>query len=432
MSHPHPVPPAAEEQLVRLRKVVDSLRGAAAGHVRPEILERSHPAVQAVTAALDRAMAELEPLGFASLGDTGAPLRDGTPAVSRVFRDTEGMICGWVGFARTKTGPRLLVFLVSERPGGTYCTTLRNGTALSLARTPAIDRAVYDGDLTTADLVARHRERASSPEGTGGGLTSVATLSEAIELMERLHQARMTWRASCNEEALLRADLTSVLAHCHHTMEPPGFRLLYGHAATWLDFHPDDPVSGGFVESAATPLSEWLASGTGGRSAASESDWLFHCEFPIQGRRLQVLDVVMAGNDGEGVIIEVPPGVYVVEACVLTDGTNRRISRVRVHPKGVVGALGKLAGKVGVDLAAVAICDVDRLAPWARDHEDDWQKWGQDLWYGRTAPAGLYECTAAGTVVPFLDSGHGDGTYPVYLLVEMGTAIGLEVVFLSP
>lgn len=435
MSPSGSVPPDVEAQLARIRKTVESLRAVAAKHARPEILERSHPAVQEVTAGLDQATAELEPLGFLVLGDTGAPLSDGTIVVSRVFRHTDGSICGWVGFAKTKGGPKLLVFLVSESPKGAYYTSLRNASPLSLARAPHLSRDDYGAEVPMAEIVARHRARTGVPAGDGR-LTSVATLGEAIDLMERFHEARMLWRVSCNEDELLRADLTSVLAHYHRTMEAPGFRLLYGHAAKWLGFRPEHPAYGGFVESAPSPLTLWLASPPGEadgdrRSAYSESDWLSHCDFPVQGRRLQLLDVVMAGNDGEGVIIDVPPGVYAVEARVMTHETDHRISRVRVHPKGTVGTVGSLAGRVGVDLGAVAICDVDRLAPWARDHEDAWQVWGQDLWYGRTEPAGLYTCTAASTVVPFLDSGRGDGTYPVYSLMENGRAIGLEAVFLA-
>src|SRR5213592_185106 len=78
----------------------------------------------------------------------------------------------------------------------------------------------------------------------------------------------------------------------------------------------------------------------------------------------------MAGHDGEGVILEVSPGVHVVEARVMTYGIGRRICRVRIHPKREIGTLGELAGEVGVDLAAVAICDVDRLAGWAQGHEE--------------------------------------------------------------
>jgi len=164
----------------------------------------------------------------------------------------------------------------------------------------------------------------------------------------------------------------------------------------------------------------------------TESDWLFHCEFEVQGTRLQMLDVSMAGNDGEGVILDVSPGVYVVEARVMTYGIDRRISRVRVHPKGAVGTLGEVTGEVGVDLAAVAICDVDRLAGWAQAEEAEWQRWGHPLWYGRTTPAGIYACAPAKTIVPFIDTGFGDGTYPVQYLMYDSRPVGLEAVFIPP
>jgi hypothetical protein len=145
-----------------------------------------------------------------------------------------------------------------------------------------------------------------------------------------------------------------------------------------------------------------------------------------------MLDVFMAGNDDEGVILETSAGVYVVEARVIRYGIDQRISRVRVYPKGQVVAQGKLAGEVGVDLAAVAICDVDRLAGWARSHQDEWQRWGNKLWFGRATRAGVYTCEPARTVVPFVDSGFGDGTYPVYYLMHDGRPVGLEAEFLSP
>ena len=147
--------------------------------------------------------------------------------------------------------------------------------------------------------------------------------------------------------------------------------------------------------------------------------------------RLQMLDVFMAGNDDEGVILDASRGIYVVEARVITYGTDRRISRVRVYPEAQVVTQGELAGEVDVDLAAVAICDVDRLASWAKNDEAEWQRWGDRLWFGRTTPAGLYTCEPATTVVPFVDSGFGDGTYPVYYLMHDGQAVGLEAEFIA-
>ncbi len=359
-------PPEVEEELAALRKAVNGLRAGAADHRRPHALQPSDPAVLAVAKDYDQAMQELTSLGFSSLGDVGEQRKDGSLAVSRWFGHSDGSISGWVGFITTKRGPRLLAFLVTEASGPIYCTSLRGGTGLSLARPPHVSHADYEMSMSLAELVRDHRQRLSSFTTERMQLTGVATLDEAIELMERLHQARMTWRASVGEHELLRADLRSVLAHSYRKMAAEDFWLIYSHAAEWLDFHPARaPEPSAPVGSA---LADFLASTQTGPEVeqgalGAESDWLFHCEFEIQGKRLQLLDVLMAGNDGEGVILEVSPGVYVVEARVMRYGIDRRISRVRVHPKGEIGTPGTLAGEVGVDLAAVAICDVDRRLP---------------------------------------------------------------------
>jgi hypothetical protein len=115
----------------------------------------------------------------------------------------------------------------------------------------------------------------------------------------------------------------------------------------------------------------------------------------------------------------------------MTYGRDRRISRVRVRRKGRVVKLGKFAGEVEVDLAAVAICDADRLAGWARDHQYRVHQWGDRLRFGGEARAGQYTCEPAKTVVSFVESGFGDGTYPVYYLTHDGRRVGLEAEFLS-
>ena len=429
------LPPEVEEELAAVRKAVDSLRTAAANHRPPEALEPSNPAVLAVAKAYDQAMEELALLGFSSLGDAGERRKDGSIAVSRWFGHSDGTVCGWLASLSTKRGPRLVVFLATEASGPAYCTSLRGGSGLSLARPPHTSHADYEMSVSLGEMARGHRERVSSLTAAGMRLTNVTTLSEAIELMERVHQARMTWRASSDEQELLRADLRSALSNSYRKMAPQDFWLIYNHAAEWLDFHPARaPQPSAPVGSA---LADFLASTLTGPEAeqgtlGTESEWLFHCEFEVQGTRLQVLDVFMAGHDGEGVILEVSPGVYVVEARVMTYGIDRRICRVRIHPKREIGTVGELAGEVGVDLAAVAICDVDRLAGWAQGDEDQWRRWGYQLWYGRATPAGLYACEPAKTTVPFVDSGFGDGTYPVYYLMHDNRPVGLEAVFLPP
>ena len=232
------LPPEVDEQLATVRKAVDSLRAAAANHRPPEVLEPSNAAVLAVAEAHDQAMKELAPLGFDSLGDAGERRKDGSIAVSGWFGHSDGTICGWLGFIRTKNGPRLVVLLVTEGSGPAYCTSLRGGSGLSLARPPHVSHADHEMNVSLADMVRGHRERLHSLTAAGMRLTSVGTLGEAIDLMERLHQARMTWRSSSDEHELLRADLRSVLANSYRRMAAEDFWLIYRHAAEWLDFRP--------------------------------------------------------------------------------------------------------------------------------------------------------------------------------------------------
>ncbi len=233
------VPPDVEEELSAVRKAVEALRRGAANHTPPQVLEPSHPVVAAAAKAHDDGMKDLVALGFRSLGDAGERRKDGSIAPSRWFADSDGTISGWLGLIRTKTGPRLLVFFVSEAQGPAYCTTLRGGSGLSLARPPFVSHADLETNVSLADLLRSHRARAASLTPEGAPLTRVATIDDALALMERLHRARMDWRASIDEYELLRADFRSVLANSYRDMEPGDFWFIYSRAAEWLGFDPE-------------------------------------------------------------------------------------------------------------------------------------------------------------------------------------------------
>ena len=427
------LPPNIKKELAPVRKTVDGLRTALANYRGPEALEPSNVAVRAAAKAHNRAMKEFAPLGFNNLGDAGERCGDGSVAVSRWLGHSDGTIAGWLGFISPEN---LVVFLITETSGGSYVTTQRGGTALSLARPTNVSYAFHERTTSMADVVRDHRERLSSSTAAGIRPTKINTLGRVLDVMERLHQNSLTWRAPMEEHDLLRADLKSVLEHLSNEWEPHEFRLAFPRAAKWLDVEAGRSL-GNHIDLAPGPLAKLLASPPRGRKAKKgtpgiESKWLFHSEFELKGRRLQMLDVSLAGSEDEGVILDATAGVYVIEARVMTYGIDRRISRVRVHQKRHIGKLGKLAGEVAVDLAAVAICDVDCLAGWARDHQDKLQRWGDKLWLGGEARAGLYSCEPAKTVVAFVESGFGDGTYPVYFLTYNGRRVGLEAEFLSP
>lgn len=416
-------PPEVAEELTAVLKAIDGLRAGAANHRPPVPLEASDPDARAEAATRDHAMRDLEPLGFRSLGDAGQPRKDGSIAVSRWFAHADGTICGWLGFLTTKSGPQLAVYLISEAPGPAYCSSLMGGSGLSLARPPQLHHVDVASATSFADMVRDHRTRSAT---LGAPSTNVTTLGDALALLERWHGMRMAWRASCDPDDMLRADILSVLEHSYRSLPAENFWTIYRKAAEWLGFRPE-----GDRGVRPVPLALLLSSPDEDASEQGESGWLPHSEFELRGGRLQILDIQMTGNDGEGVILDAQPGIYMIEVRVLTDGIDRRVSRARVYPRGAPLSLGIVAGVVGVDLGAVAICDVDRLAPWVGNHEPEWQRWGHPLWFGRTMRAGVYPCDPAQTVVAFVESGYGDGTYPVYFLRSRGRVVGLEAEFIS-
>ncbi|MFN2567619.1 MAG: hypothetical protein ABR499_21705 [Gemmatimonadaceae bacterium] len=183
-------------------------------------------------------------------------------------------------------------------------------------------------------------------------------------------------------------------------------------------------------------LSEFLARPSVERAprkgaAGSESAWLTLHDFHLRGRRVQILDARHAGKDGEGIIVPARPGEYVIEARVMTYGSERRISRLRMRAWDATCVLGERVGSVATDSGAVAICDVDRLAAWASANDDDFLNWREAFSHDRVGDAGEYACEPAGTVVAYAASGFGDDTYPVFYSVSGGRPVGVEVEFIA-
>lgn len=226
---------AVEAQLAGIRKFVNSLRVVKAEHQRPEILEDSDPAVQTVRATHDEMMAELQPLGFVSLGSTGDKLKDGRTIVSRCFAHEDATICGFLGVVSSKYGPVGVFCLASELSTPAYCTSQRGGADRSLARPPLQNEAYYPVTLGLAEMVRGHRQRLLSLTRADARISPITTLVELIDLLERLHQAQLEWRTSCDPDELLRADLRSALKRSARTLAPEDFRRMYGRAAEWLD-----------------------------------------------------------------------------------------------------------------------------------------------------------------------------------------------------
>ena len=170
-------------------------------------------------------------------------------------------------------------------------------------------------------------------------------------------------------------------------------------------------------------------------ASGNESSWFHLCKFTLRGRQLQMVELRIVGgkHEEDSVAIPAAPGAYSVECRTMSYGSDRRISRMRVYPTGASTTVGRELGTVDVDWGGIAITDVDVLAPSVNDHMDEYSRWfDQDVFGKHDEPAGVLRWIPAGTDIPYADGGFGDGTYPVYELVNNEMAIGLEVVFISP
>jgi hypothetical protein len=168
-------------------------------------------------------------------------------------------------------------------------------------------------------------------------------------------------------------------------------------------------------------------------SAGTESEWQSLCDFELRGQRLQMVEKRIIGgrHDEDSVTIAAAPGSYRVEYRLMSYGVDRRISRMRVLPKGVSATLGEAAGCISVDLGGIAIADIDVLAPSVEEHADEYENWIKDLLFSDDGESvGVARWKAGDTALPYADGGFGDGAYTVYQLMSDGRAAGLEVEFI--
>lgn len=174
-------------------------------------------------------------------------------------------------------------------------------------------------------------------------------------------------------------------------------------------------------------LQEYLDYGPLGlHNGWKESEWLEFRSLDIAGGKLAVVDPTLF----EGPIIDVPPGTYRVQVVVMDRRDDRRIARLRVL-MGAEASAGDEIDSVGVDFAQVGVGDWEAVtrAAAALDRPgeeaiiatmDTLDLYGVIVW----SPNGEAD-------MPFVSSGYGDGSYPIYEIRRDGTRVGIEVVFID-
>jgi len=163
-------------------------------------------------------------------------------------------------------------------------------------------------------------------------------------------------------------------------------------------------------------------------SVGTETDWLEFCDFELRSGKMLVIDPTLRPVPSDGLLVELPPETYRLEAAVMEFGQDSRISRLRVCiPEGEARRAESI-GTTGTDSGQVGICDYPAFAEaWGTDDEVAWAKVEPALWndFGIVT---LGEET--GALMPYVASGFGDGEFPVYGLREDETLVGAEIEFI--
>jgi len=166
-------------------------------------------------------------------------------------------------------------------------------------------------------------------------------------------------------------------------------------------------------------------------ATGEHTDWLEFCNLDLKGSRVLVVDAQFVPSEKDGLLVELPPATYLVQAKVANYGGDRRFSRVRVFRAGSGPQPGGKIGETWTDTATTGICDFEVFSKaWGSDEETADRF--QETQGNASEDFGVAVLDAdAGAVMPFVHSGFGDGSFSVFELTEHGQRVGFEIEFIA-
>jgi hypothetical protein len=162
-----------------------------------------------------------------------------------------------------------------------------------------------------------------------------------------------------------------------------------------------------------------------------QTPWLDFCDITLKGASFLVVDASFLPSEEDGVVVKAPRGRYIVQAKVMDYGCDRRISRLRVMVPGSDPELGEELGDTWTDTAQTAICDFEVFsAAWGDDDDEAYEKISDDLMDAESFGVAVLD-DRTGAAAPFVSSGFGDGSFPVFELREGKRRVGFEIEFIK-
>ena len=161
-----------------------------------------------------------------------------------------------------------------------------------------------------------------------------------------------------------------------------------------------------------------------------ESDWLEVGTLQVTTGSLWAGDPYVCNGD-DGCFVKVPAGPYVLMAKAMDFAGRKRVSRLRVFLESAGKlVLGKKVGEADIDTATIAVCDIAAVDDAIGD---DRAHFAELITQHAYEDYGVVEFRMKKPIaIPYVATGFGDDSYPVFELRSGRRRVGIETEFLPP
>ncbi len=154
-------------------------------------------------------------------------------------------------------------------------------------------------------------------------------------------------------------------------------------------------------------------------------EWVKVFDYNIMGKRIIIKDSMIMISKGEEKpewpYVKVNSGKYIIEFLY----ENDLIMSTRIYKEGSNFTLGNKIGELEIDHSKAAFCDYDLLLKEVNKDYDEYIEWAENkceekVWENQKGVVNFKNHKMI-----FFQSGHGDGVYPVFELLDNANAVGM-------
>ena len=163
----------------------------------------------------------------------------------------------------------------------------------------------------------------------------------------------------------------------------------------------------------------------------NECLWVEFLPFELKGRSIYLTDL-RPGPCEDGVKIKLEKGNYDVQVCLKVIGDIPVIAAMRVTLEGIEGTDIKQVDEISIDGGSLGFYDYERIRSCFGYDMEALYSWGESKMLSGDDEYGvLVYDLKRGYILPFVQSGYGDGVYPVYEVLDKGFRVGALVEFIK-